>query len=746
MDDRIATFIHFFCMGILGLLLAACGASSSSDVDRSLTDPDSGSNEDFGLPSRPRLGTLNLPVSNSTSEIVFAEAFPGLPDFSQPVFLTHSGDGSDRLFVVEQPGVIKVFDNDPAATTVSVFLDIRAQVSDGGEMGLLGLAFDPQYANNGYFYVYYTDYSCSGGSRCSVLSRFTVSGNPDQADANSETVILRVQQPYGNHNGGTILFGPDGYLYWGLGDGGGSGDPDRNGQNTNTLLGALLRIDVRTLPYRIPADNPYTANSDGVRNEIWAYGLRNPYRFSFDRTSGRLWLADVGQNAVEEINVIQKGGNYGWNWYEGTREYRSGAPAGNYLSPVYEYDHSLGASVTGGYVYRGAGVPALSGRYVYGDFVSSRVWALSVDSNLNVTGNEQLGTAPQNVSSFGEDEAGELYILGYGGRIYRFAGGAPSDPLAGFPQWLSDTGLFASTADLQPASGLIPYDVAAPLWSDYSSKQRWIAVPNNQRITFNAEGAWDFPLGSVLVKHFGIEMVAGDPDSEQRLETRVLIRQDSGWVGATYRWNNAQTDAELLQDAASETITVADANFPNNTRTQTYHYPSPTQCLRCHTSAAGFVLGVRTRQLNSDYAYDAMTDNQLRSWNHIGLFTCNIGAASGYAAHANLLDDTASLQARSRAYLDSNCAFCHTPGGATPVSLNLNSHIALSSMNAIDVAPSAGDLGIANARIIAPGDHSRSVLWERMHTSDSDTRMPPIASVMADETALAILAQWIDSL
>ncbi|MEZ5509711.1 MAG: PQQ-dependent sugar dehydrogenase [Gammaproteobacteria bacterium] len=329
----------------MGLLY---GCNSSSDLDR---DGD-GEPDPYGLEQRPTLGAHNIPLNNPTADVGFENAFPNLPSFTQPVFLTHSGDGTDRLFVVEQPGVIKVFDNDPAASAVSVFLDISNRVVSGGEMGMLGLAFDPDYASNGYFYVYYTDYSCTGSSRCSVLSRFTVSGNPDQANAASESVILRVEQPFDNHNGGTIAFGPDGYLYWGLGDGGSAGDPLGHGQNTATLLGSLLRIDVQgATPYRIPADNPYVSNSDGVANEIWAYGLRNPYRFSFDRVSGELWLADVGQNAVEEIDVIQKGGNYGWNWYEGTRVYRAGAPAGNYRRPIYEYDHS--------WVHRSPGVMSI---------------------------------------------------------------------------------------------------------------------------------------------------------------------------------------------------------------------------------------------------------------------------------------------------------------------------------------------------------------------------------------------------
>lgn len=732
-----------FLMGfvvVLSMLLQGCGKASDNDRDGDgVADP-------YGLQTRPVPGNLNLPVTNPAITIGFTPAFPSLPAFTQPVFLTHSGDGSNRLFVVEQVGRIKVFDNDPAVSSVNTFLDISAKVVDGGEMGLLGLAFDPDYTFNGFFYVYYTDTSCPGGERCSVLARYSVSANPLVANANSEVVIKRIAQPYANHNGGTIVFGADGYLYWGLGDGGSAGDPQGNGQNTSTLLGSLLRIDVSTLPYRIPADNPYVASGDGIADEIWAYGLRNPYRFSFDRATDRLWVADVGQNNIEEIDIIEKGGNYGWNWYEGSATYRSGAPAGDYRFPVYEYDHSLGASITGGYVYRGASLSALQGQYIYADFVSSRVWALTVDNALNAINNSELGTAPENVSSFGEDEAGELYIVGYSGGIYRITGDNTADPLAGFPTLLSDTGLFADTTSLTPASGLLAYAVQAPLWSDYSSKQRWIAVPANSKIIFSSENNWLFPVGTVLVKQFDMEMIAGEPSSARRLETRVLIQQNSGWVGATYRWNPQQTDATLLTAAASETLTIADSNFPSNTRTQVYNYPSPTECLRCHSLAAGRVLGVRTRQLNSLFDYDGTEDVQIRAWNHVGLFSSDIGRADRYASHAALDDTTASLERRARSYLDANCAFCHLSGSATPVALDLRSQLSLLSAAIIDEAPLAGDLGIADARIVASGDHTRSILWLRMSTTDSSTRMPTIASVMPHPDALDVIAQWIDQL
>ena len=735
--------VRLIILSIMLLTLHGCGAGAGTGGNGS-GNPPQNDNPDSGLQHRPTTAPLDLPLVRSSGEITLIDAFPDLPDFSQPVYITHAGDGSNRLFVVEQNGRIRVFDNDPATDSHSVFLDIRGRVANGGELGLLGLAFDPDYASNGYFYVYYT---ASGPE--SVLSRFNVSStNPDSADPGSETILLTVDQPRANHNGGTLQFGPDGYLYFGLGDGGGSGDPDRNGQNTQNLLGTVMRIEPYGNTYRIPADNPFVGNSN-VLDEIWAYGFRNPYRFSFDQDTGNLWLADVGQNAIEEIDVVSKGGNYGWSWYEGTTVFRSGAPSGDYQMPVYQYDHSLGQSVTGGYVYRGDTAPGLTGTYIYGDFVSSRLWSLEVDGQLNVLNNTSLGTAPQNPAGFGEDEQGELYITGYGGRLYRFTTGGGGDPLADFPDLLSDTGLFTDTSSLTPASGLIEYDVNAPLWSDYSDKRRWIAIPNGERINFSANSAWQFPVGTVLVKHFAMDMIVGDPDSERRLETRVLINQRQGWFGVTYRWNAQQTDAELLTAAATETLTIADARFNNGQRVQSYFYPGPNDCLSCHVSASGVVLGVKTQQLNGAFDYQTETGtksaNQLTTWKHIGLFSTQIGTANQYSSFAPLDDSNASLSQRSRAYLDSNCSFCHQAGGTAPVNIDLRHSLSLSQTQTLDTEPQAGDLGINDARIIASGDAQRSVLWQRMSITD-DNRMPSIASQMPDEEALAVIQQWIDSL
>ena len=349
-------------------------------------------------------------------------AFPGI-ELDRMVLLTHAGDDTGRLFVVLQPGRIVVFENDPAVESTHTFLDIRERVSDAGnEEGLLGLAFDPAYVENGYFYVYYS----AARPRRSVISRFSVSpGNPNRADSGSELVFMEVEQPYSNHNGGHLVFSPDGMLYVGLGDGGAAGDPQGNGQDTSTLLGSILRIDVSRLDdlgtYEVPEDNPLAGRGGAARGEIWAYGLRNPWRFSFDRETGTLWAADVGQNLYEEIDIIRPGLNYGWNVMEGSHCFRQqGCDAQGLTMPVAEYGRDGGCSVTGGHVYRGRRIPSLYGAYLYGDFCSGKIWALRHDGAA-VTEHMEIADTGLSISSFGEDPSGEVYVLTFEGVIYRFA-------------------------------------------------------------------------------------------------------------------------------------------------------------------------------------------------------------------------------------------------------------------------------------------------------------------------------------
>lgn len=353
-------------------------------------------------------------------EFSIVNAFPDI-SFVQPVDLQSPADGTDRIFVLEQRGRIHVFPNDPAVTETNIYLNIENIVQDGGERGLLGLAFHPNFDANGYFYVNYTNVNA-----VSVVSRFQqTSTDQNLADAQSELVLLEIPQPFSNHNGGQLTFGPDGYLYIASGDGGSGGDPQGNAQNRSNLLGAILRIDVDNpvgnLNYGIPEDNPYVG-STSFRQEIFAFGLRNPWRMSFDTQTGLLWAGDVGQNEIEEIDIIENGQNYGWNILEGTRCFDADeCNTENLTLPVFEYDQLAGdKSITGGYVYRGSKVTSLAGKYVYGDFISGRIWALDSELNSNLN-NILLMNSDINVSSFGTDNNMEMYICGYGGNIYTFA-------------------------------------------------------------------------------------------------------------------------------------------------------------------------------------------------------------------------------------------------------------------------------------------------------------------------------------
>ena len=348
-------------------------------------------------------------------------AFPKL-SFTRPVDLQHSNDNSNRLFVVEQEGLISVFKNEASVSAKKTFLDIRSKVEDSGnEEGLLGLAFHPQYKTNGYFYVNYT----ANNPDRTVISRFKVSAaNPDVADPASEVVLLTYDQPYSNHNGGQVSFGPDGYLYIAVGDGGSGGDPQGHGQNLKTLLATILRIDVNKQEggkkYAIPTDNPFAGNKSGYKEEIYAYGLRNPWRLSFDPVTKQLWTGDVGQNYYEEIDIIEKGGNYGWNIMEGKHcfEPKRNCNQQGLKFPVWEYPRNEGVSITGGFVYRGPSLPALTGEYIYADYGSGKIWSLDV-SNISNPINTLLLESDLNISSFGIDPKNELYICAFDGKIYK---------------------------------------------------------------------------------------------------------------------------------------------------------------------------------------------------------------------------------------------------------------------------------------------------------------------------------------
>ena len=720
--------------------LCACGGGGG-DNNPPAANPPAPAGPPFGLTQREPLGAFSLPTQGlALGTFNLVDRFPNLNFPAAVLFIGVPGE--NRAVAVQQSGYVRVFVNDPGSSVTETVLDVSGQVQHSGEQGLLGLAFDPNFATNRFIYVHY---SAATGARRSVISRFTWDAGTDVANLNTEKVLLEIDQPFSNHNGGMLAFGPDDFLYIAMGDGGSGGDPQNHAQDPSDLLGSMLRIDVHPNnpadAYDIPLDNP-VFTQPGARPETWAIGLRNPFRFSFDRATGALWLGDVGQGNIEEIDIVEAGGNYGWRVFEGTRDFDDSAntlPLSTFTPPVFEYDHSEGVAVIGGYVYRGNLLPSLQGRYLYSDFGSGTVWALDYDG-VNVLSNDVIANA-SSPASFGEDNQGEVYIVSLNGGIFGLEETAPGPQT--IPDLLSETGLFVDLATLQPASGLIEYELNQPFWSDNAIKRRWVAVPDGAQIQFSGNGPWTFPVGTVVVKHFELELTEGDPASRRRLETRLLIHTGSGWRGFTYRWNAQGSDADLLTGRETETITVTLAG--GGSRDQLYEYPSRTDCLSCHTEAAGRTLGPTTRQLNRDFVYPAATDNQLRSWNNIALFTSDIGAADQYQAFAALDNAAESVEVRARAYIDINCAICHQPGGPTPVDIDLRFDTVPTNLNAIGLGPNAGDLGIANALIIAPGEKERSVLWERMRRLNAD-RMPPVGSHLVDAAGVDIVGQWIDAL
>ena len=566
--------------------------------------------------------------------------------FTRPLYVTHPRDGTDRLFVLEQDGVVHSFENKPDAPGTEIALDLRGKAyRRHNEEGLLGMAFHPDFKKNKFVFLHYN----ANPPRRSVISRFKMDAAGRKIDPKSEKVILEQEQPYGNHKGGMIEFGPDGYLYISFGDGGSANDPHGNGQNRRTLLAKMLRIDVdKGSPYSVPPDNPFLKDA-GARPEIWALGLRNIWRFSFDRATGACWGGDIGQDRLEEIDIIKKGGNYGWNVREGKQPFgRGGGGGGPFEEPVIDFNRTDARSITGGYVYRGRRLPGLTGAYLYADYETGNVWALRWDG-AKVTDNKLLGRG-RNVSSFGEDRDGEVYFCSFDGQIYKFVargGGSGSK----FPMRLSDTGLFADVKRLAPHPSLIPYSVNMPLWSDGADKLRWIMLPEMEKIRVKPDGGFEFPTGTIFVKHFEL--------GGRRLETRLLIHSAGGWVGYTYVWDDSQEDAYLIDGRIDKPVAV-EINRKRVDRVWTF--PSRSDCMSCHTEAGGRVLGFKIAQLNRDHDYGGKRSaNQLEALSKAGVFEGDLPRDS--QAFPAWGDAKADVEKSARAYLDANCAMCHQPSG-----------------------------------------------------------------------------------
>lgn len=700
-------------------------------------------------------------------------AFP-LLKFDEPLDITNA-PGDEHLFVTERYGRVFSFRNDPQTAKADLLLDLNQVLgrTTPGTLAAYGFAPHPRFAQNGLVYVTYVinlEKELPTGSR---VSRFRVlPGQPLRCDPKSEQIVL--EWPCGGHNGGCLKFGPDGCLYIATGDSSGIADEYLTGQDLKSLAGKILRIDVdhpdKGKPYGIPRDNPFVNEKD-ARPEIWAYGLRQPWKMSFDRNTGDLWTGNVGQDLWEQIYRIERGGNYGWSVVEGSHPFRSERQRGPtpILMPIVEHDHARCRSITGGFVSHGQRLKELAGAYLYGDFDTGRIWMFRYDpKKKTVTDHRELLDSDLRLVCFGEDNAGELYLLDHiSGRISRLVPNPVANTVADFPRRLSDTGLFASTKDHLPAAGVLAYSVLAPQWCDGATKERFLALPGQGQMEFEtitypqpAPGAppgWKFPHGTVLAETLFLEMEAGNPASRRRLETRLLHHErlagseqvgDQCWQGYTYIWNDDQLDAVLLEDpqGRERTFTIRDAKAPGGQRQQTWHFPSRTECTVCHNVAAKYSLGVQTLQMNRDHDYGGVVDNQLRTFEHLGLFTEPLPAPPHKLPRlVDYRDRSSDLGQRARAYVHANCSHCHRKWGGGNADFQLLATLELAETGTLGARPAQGTFNIANARIIAPGDPYHSVLYYRVSTSGLG-RMPRLGSSVVDEAGVTLLHDWISQL
>jgi len=537
-----------------------------------------------------------------------------------PIGIAHE-PGSDRLWVIHQDfpwggkGHIVRIKDDPAVNTSESLLTV-----DGIAYGV---AFHPDFATNGHFYVGYNG-PYSGKAKSTRISRYTLERKPPyRVVPGSEKRIIEWDSD--GHNGGDLAFGKDGMLYVSAGDGTSDSDTDLAGQDLTRLRAKVLRIDVdRPDPgkmYSVPKDNPFVGQP-GVRPETWAYGFRNPWRLHIDRQTGDLWVGNNGQDLWEQIYLVQRGANYGWSVVEGSHPFYPTRKAGPqpFSKPTAEHHHTEARSMTGGVVYRGKQFPELQGAYIYGDWSTGKIWGIRHKEG-KVTWHKELTSSTLQISGFGLDSQGELLIADHGGNaLFRLERTPPQINPPKFPRRLSETGLYLSVKENRPHPALIPYTVNSQLWSDGAEKERFIALPGEAQIDFGTNRGWNFPDGAVLVKTFTLPLRDG-ASGARRIETRLITRQEGQWAGYTYIWNDDQTDAELVPaEGRDQTFEVRDPKAPGGVRKQIWHYPSRVECMVCHSRAANWVLGLTSMQMNKIHDYPSRPANQLRTLEHLGLF------------------------------------------------------------------------------------------------------------------------------
>ena len=751
---RIKTLTLFIAMAIISsaIIRDVCRAGEKAEVP-------------YGIAARAPWITSHISGSpEAPLPFQTRRAFPKLT-FQSPLDIAFA-PGDDRVFVLEQHGRIFSFPNDDGCAKADLVFEVsKVQGLDKipnckGIGDVFGFTLHPQFKKNHYLYVCYNlDLSPpvrnhENGTR---ISRFTVSNTkPLTIDPKSEQILLTSTS--GGHNGCCLKFGPDGYLYFSLGDGGDPDPPDlmNTGQDISDLMSSVNRIDVDHpsdgKPYSIPADNPFI-KMPGARPEVFAYGLRNPFRMSFDRQTGNLWVGDVGWELWESVYCAKSGSNFGWSIMEGPNPVHPNGKRGPtpITPPSITLSHSESASITGGVVYHGTQFPELAGHYVFGDWQTQRLWAAKCDGD-QLQPHRDIAMTDQRIVAFGEQANGELLIVDHqGGGLWRLARNETPVPSQNFPRKLSASGLFSSVKNQTPHDGVIPFAVNAAQWADGATAQRWIALPGDSKMS-QGKGVWGddkpaWPKDSVLARTLALETQPGEVASRRNVETQILHFDGRQWQGYSYAWNDEQTDADLVESkGATKRISIRDASFPNGIRQQSWNFSSRAQCMTCHNPWSDFALAFSTAQLDRPGKFGEVTDNQVRTFRHIGLLrepkiSPDQPASNEKSALADPLDLKADLNERARSYLHVNCSHCHRFGGGGSALFDVRKELALEKMNLVNAKPNLGDLGVEEGQLICAGDPDRSVMLYRMAKLGRG-RMPHIGSDRVDVEGVELMRQW----
>lgn len=749
------------------------------------------------------------PGSATGSGWTTVDAFPGIDLGDTIVMVSNPGDdrlyaGSQNGLIVSFENDLSA----SGTATFLDLTDRVAVVLEGGLLGMafhpeFGQAGSPHRRS---FFAYYSSHCPLDASRnranlsaCNEnyprdrvsgfngvylrLSRFEVDDTTGAGDPDSEQVLLNFRLDGPVHRGGGLAVSTSGHLYLSIGEQNRKYSAQDISDNFN---GSTLRLAVNVtdhgdgtwtcpagsqpprrrldtvdeisgLHYCIPDDNPWLDPGGSQFEEYCAIGLRNPFRLSIDRLTQRVWVGDVGENLHEEVNVIECGNNYGWPFREGFDAGPIAEPSsylGVLTDPVVDFTREQAKSIIGGYVYRGSRLPELQGLYIVGDFIRDTIWSVTLDETT-MRGSKTLLTsyAPGNLVTFAQDNDGEVLFTDIysSGSVHRLERVGEPEPDA--PALLSQTGAFSSMGSATPSAFWVPYELNQPFWSDGALKTRFLALPNDglhdgasEQIGFSEGGDWSFPTGTVLMKHFELPLDETDPSVTTRLETRFMVLgEDDQWYGLTYRWRPNQLEADLLTTEASADYTIALPGGGN--RTQTWYFPSRLDCLSCHRNGSGGALGLTTHQLNGNLTYPSTgrTDNQLVSWNDLGMFAPSFdnGAVLGFPKAPAYADVTAPLQDRARSWLDSNCGYCHRPDEVN-AGFDLRFTTPFVDQNVLWTLV-RDDLGNPGTVVVYPGEPELSALWQRSAAVGA-IAMPPLAKTLAETPAVDLLAAWIERL